>query len=75
MTTMDLDMAGAPRAGESRETMIALKGVTKSFGAHSVLAGVDLEITRGESVVIIGMRLENWPPGSLKDDDRVLKKR
>ena len=33
---------------------IALKGVTKAFGPKVVLDGVDLDIQRGESVVIIG---------------------
>jgi phospholipid/cholesterol/gamma-HCH transport system ATP-binding protein len=33
---------------------IELRGVKKSFGAKSVLDGVDLTIARGESVVIIG---------------------
>ena len=34
--------------------MIALRGVHKSFGAKRVLAGVDLEVARGESLVVIG---------------------
>lgn len=33
---------------------IALKGVKKSFGPKVVLDGIDLDIQRGESVVIIG---------------------
>ncbi len=33
---------------------IRLKGVTKSFGSKVVLAGVDLEVAKGESLVIIG---------------------
>jgi len=33
---------------------IALRGVTKSFGPKVVLDGVDLDIKRGESIVIIG---------------------
>ncbi|WP_247878415.1 ATP-binding cassette domain-containing protein [Niveispirillum sp. SYP-B3756] len=33
---------------------IALKGVKKAFGTKVVLDGVDLEIKRGESIVIIG---------------------
>ncbi|MEQ8227947.1 MAG: ATP-binding cassette domain-containing protein [Rhodospirillales bacterium] len=36
------------------EPKIQLKGVTKAFGAKKVLTGVDLDIARGESVVIIG---------------------
>ncbi|AUC51828.1 ABC transporter ATP-binding protein [Sagittula sp. P11] len=34
--------------------MIALNGVTKSFGQNHVLQGVDLEIAQGTSMVIIG---------------------
>ena len=33
---------------------IALKGVRKSFGPKHVLRGVDLDVARGESLVIIG---------------------
>ena len=38
----------------NEESMIALSGVHKSFGKKVVLDGVDLEIGRGESRVIIG---------------------
>ncbi|WP_285669840.1 ABC transporter ATP-binding protein [Paralimibaculum aggregatum] len=34
--------------------MIALSGVAKAFGSKRVLAGVDLSVARGESLVIIG---------------------
>ncbi|MEL6977049.1 MAG: ATP-binding cassette domain-containing protein [Pseudomonadota bacterium] len=34
--------------------MIALRGVIKRFGRNAVLAGVDLDVDRGESMVIIG---------------------
>ena len=33
---------------------IALRGVTKSFGAKKVLQGVDLDVAPGESMVVIG---------------------
>jgi phospholipid/cholesterol/gamma-HCH transport system ATP-binding protein len=33
---------------------IQIKGVTKAFGAKKVLQGIDLDIQKGESVVIIG---------------------
>jgi phospholipid/cholesterol/gamma-HCH transport system ATP-binding protein len=39
-------MTGTPK--------ISLKGVAKSFGAKKVLAGVDLDVLPGESMVIIG---------------------
>jgi len=34
--------------------MIELTGLTKSFGPKQVLRGVDLKVTRGESLVVIG---------------------
>ena len=34
--------------------MIELRGLHKSFGQNNVLAGVDLSIERGKSMVIIG---------------------
>ena len=34
--------------------MIKLTGVTKSFGTLDVLNGVDLELQRGDSMVLIG---------------------
>jgi phospholipid/cholesterol/gamma-HCH transport system ATP-binding protein len=36
------------------ETVIQLRGVWKRLGKREVLRGVDLDVTRGESVVIIG---------------------
>ena len=33
---------------------IALQGVTKAFGSKHVLRGIDLEVAKGESLVIIG---------------------
>src|ERR1700744_857120 len=33
---------------------IHLQGLTKSFGAHDVLNGIDLEITPGQFVAIVG---------------------
>jgi phospholipid/cholesterol/gamma-HCH transport system ATP-binding protein len=33
---------------------ISLRGVTKSFGPKKVLQGIDLEVTPGESMVVIG---------------------
>ena len=42
-----------PSAG-GKEIFVSLKGVWKSFGNLQVLRGVDLDVTQGEVVVIIG---------------------
>lgn len=34
--------------------MIALRGLEKAFGANRVLRGIDLDVARGESLVVIG---------------------
>jgi ABC-type transporter Mla maintaining outer membrane lipid asymmetry ATPase subunit MlaF len=34
--------------------LLALKGISKKFGAHVVLDGISLEIERGEVVAIVG---------------------
>ncbi len=34
--------------------MIELRGITKAFGNNAVLRGVDLSVTKGESLVVIG---------------------
>jgi phospholipid/cholesterol/gamma-HCH transport system ATP-binding protein len=39
---------------EAASSMIRMRGVSKSFGAKQVLRGVDLDLARGESLVIIG---------------------
>jgi ABC-type multidrug transport system fused ATPase/permease subunit len=36
------------------EPMISLRGISKRFGQHQVLEGLDLEIERGETMVVIG---------------------
>ena len=38
----------------SETPKIVLEGVTKSFGDHHVLRGVDLQVGNGESVILIG---------------------
>jgi DNA-directed RNA polymerase subunit alpha len=45
---------------------------TPNLGKKSLTEIKDVLASKGLS---LGMRLENWPPASLKDDDRVLKKR
>lgn len=36
------------------ETIVSLKGVRKKFGQNEVLRGIDIDVTRGEVVAIIG---------------------
>ena len=38
----------------ARESAIAVRGLEKHFGGRAVLAGVDLDVAVGESVVVIG---------------------
>ncbi|HWL29197.1 MAG TPA: amino acid ABC transporter ATP-binding protein [Burkholderiaceae bacterium] len=38
----------------SQDIVVSLKGVHKSFGSNQVLRGVDLDVSRGEVVAIIG---------------------
>jgi polar amino acid transport system ATP-binding protein len=40
--------------GTSESTVISATGLTKSYGGRTVLAGVSLSVTQGETVVIIG---------------------
>ena len=39
---------------EDREIVIDIKGLYKSFGNNQVLKGVDLQVARGENVVVLG---------------------
>lgn len=41
-------------SGASREPLVELKGVCKSFGSHTILDRVDLTVWRGEALAIIG---------------------
>ncbi len=41
-------------AENAQQTLIELKGLHKSFGGQNVLRGVDLQIHRGETMVVIG---------------------
>jgi len=45
-------MEGANAISQAR--VIEIKGLTKSFGNHIALRGIDLEVRQGESVVIFG---------------------
>ena len=46
-----LNLAGG---GDHGNPVIAMQGLTKSYGSQQVLAGIDLDIYRGEVMVIIG---------------------
>ena len=36
------------------EKLVALSGVVKSYGTTSVLTGIDLDIAKGELIVLLG---------------------
>jgi cystine transport system ATP-binding protein len=44
----------APPAPADDRPLLHVRGLTKSFGAHTVLDGVDFEVRRGEVVALIG---------------------
>lgn len=48
------DDALAPPAPADDAPLLTVTGLTKSFGAHRVLDGVDFEVRRGEVVALIG---------------------
>jgi polar amino acid transport system ATP-binding protein len=75
-----IDAAAVSRLPESLP-VVAIRGVTKSFGANQVLAGVDLDVHKGEVVSVIGPSgsgkttllrcinfLESYDGGSIKVD-------
>ena len=47
-------MPQAPPAGRSDTPFIQIRGLHKQFGPQKVLQGVDLDITHGETLVLIG---------------------
>jgi phospholipid/cholesterol/gamma-HCH transport system ATP-binding protein len=44
----------APTPQKGEEPVIVIRGLTKSFGDHEVLRGVDLHVNKGENVVVLG---------------------
>jgi sulfonate transport system ATP-binding protein len=55
MTVTALDRAATPEARISGAgAPVALRGVRKSFAAHAVLRGIDLDIPAGQFVAIVG---------------------
>ncbi len=43
-----------PKVLTEKEVIIAIKGIKKSFGDYEVLRGADLELYRGENLVVLG---------------------
>ncbi|MEP7109368.1 MAG: ATP-binding cassette domain-containing protein, partial [Ferruginibacter sp.] len=39
---------------KEKDIVIDIKGLYKSFGDNQVLRGVDLEVSKGENVVVLG---------------------
>ncbi|CAH0997964.1 putative ribonucleotide transport ATP-binding protein mkl [Emticicia aquatica] len=64
---------------ESKDIVISIKGLTKSFGSLSVLQGVDIEIVKGENIAILGRSgsgksvLIKIISGLLKPDSGIVK--
>lgn len=52
---VDIDATSTPHAGPMDTTpAIRIATLTKSFGVHEVLRGVDLDIERGSNFALIG---------------------
>jgi phospholipid/cholesterol/gamma-HCH transport system ATP-binding protein len=41
-------------ATDTREKVISMRGVTKSFGSNKILKGFDLDVYRGENMMVLG---------------------
>lgn len=41
-------------SGDTREKVITIRGLYKSFGENHVLRGIDLDVYKGENVVVLG---------------------
>jgi phospholipid/cholesterol/gamma-HCH transport system ATP-binding protein len=46
--------AASPGPAQSERGIISLRGITKRFGEHQVLEGIDLDIKAGETHVVLG---------------------
>jgi len=51
---MNADRDQHPGSARDASLMIEIRGLSKSFGPLRVLSGVDLDVRRGESMVVIG---------------------
>jgi len=45
---------GTPATGRPMTAVLELRGVTKAYGAHEVLRGIDLEVAAHQAVALIG---------------------
>ena len=54
MSTATAPPAGAPPAAGAAETVLSLRGVSKSFGSVNALTGIDLDVAAGEVVAVVG---------------------
>ena len=52
------------------EPLVRIRGLGKSFGPTRVLEGVDLDVGRGEAVVVIGPSGSGRGPGQTRDSCR-----
>jgi phospholipid/cholesterol/gamma-HCH transport system ATP-binding protein len=48
------DKIDEPKPSEGGEPVVSIKGLCKSFKEHEVLKGIDLEVKKGENVVVLG---------------------
>src|SRR5919201_6736864 len=46
--------ATSPQAARTKNTILSLRGITKTFGAVAALTDVDLDVAAGEFVAVVG---------------------
>ena len=49
-----LDLSTNPESSRIKSEMIAVRGLAKKIGRQEILRGVDLDVAKGETLVIIG---------------------
>ncbi len=82
----DLPVTDTPTATTATAPIVTLQGLRKRYGPNEVLKGVDLQVARGEVVVIIGKSgsgkstllrcingLESFQDGALQVDGQALR--
>src|SRR5277367_4180419 len=76
---MDLSKANMENSDKKQELVIEIKGLQKSFGEKQVLKDINLELKKGENVVVLGRSGTGKSVtiqciiGLLKPDEGVLK--